>query len=458
MPEGWRRKLRALGGLEPDATRLRDRALHGPRLPDPQPGPGRTVVAGAVAIALAVGSFGLLRTTFGDGGPASDDPSVSASPDVSSSPEPSALDPDAICEVPDFDPDVALLGDATSSVFGSPGPREVALEALNAPGEPASTIGGVAADSLRAYLEDPQARNAPSHGWRLIAESADEVVFAAPPEGGYSDWWVVRFTLTDGDWRPRETELLDQHQTPAQLGRGLRLTWGETTVVDDGVWGSTLELANDRGASWSSGDDGNELWGVAHVFDPETGGEVGHAARTVGRWGVETTVASGETVRLPLSLGGALTALGPGHEYDVVACSPELGLASPVGTLRVAELPMASARVLTYPFEGLSMLALGGGRLVVHNGCLAVESSSTDRRPTYVLWPDGTALVFRDGEVPVLIDAVGTEIARLGDDVTLGGGYVPPDSAETATIGGLPEACRSGGDGYFVTGGLADAG
>jgi hypothetical protein len=228
--------------------------------------------------------------------------------------------------------------------------------------------------------------------------------------------------------------------------------------VDDGVWGSTLELANDRETTWSSGEDGHALWGVAHVFDPDTGGQVGHAARTVGGWGVETTVGPGQTARLPLSLGGALLALGPGRAYDVVACVPELGLASPVGTLRVAEHTLPSAKVLIYPFEGVAMEALGGGQLVIHNGCLAVESASTDRRPTYVLWPDGTALVFRTGEVPILIDTVGTEIARLGDDITLGGGYVPLENADAATIGGIPDACRAGGDGYFLTSGLAHAG
>jgi hypothetical protein len=264
---------------------------------------------------------------------------------------------------------------------------------------------------------------------------------------------VTRFTLNGGVWKPRETELVDQHQTAAQRGRGLGLTWGETTVVDDGVWGSTLHLNNDRGASWSSGEDGYELWGVAHVFDPETGREVGHAARSVGEWGVETRLASGGVVRLPLSLGGALTALESGHEYDVVACVHELGLASPVGMLRVAEHPMASARVLTYPFDGTAMLALGGGRLVVHDGCLAVAGRSP--RAIYVLWPDGYSLVYRQDEEPVLIDPVGRQVARLGEEVTLGGGFVELEHAETATIGGIPYACRADGEGYFLTSGIA---
>jgi hypothetical protein len=114
---------------------------------------------------------------------------------------------------------------------------------------------------------------------------------------------------------------------------------------------------------------------------------------------------------------------------------------------------MAPARVLTYPFEGSSMLALGGGRLVIHNGCLAVAGRAP--RPIYVLWPDGYSLVFREQEVAVLIDPVGREVARLGDEVTLGGGYVPADHADEAAIGGLPDACRTQGEGYFLTSGLA---
>lgn len=404
------------------------------------------MVAGLLSLGLAGASFTVLRNAFNEG-------------PVPPSPAPSdagarALDPATICDLPAYDPSVALLGDDSSSVFGSTGLREVPLEFLEAPGQAASTIQGPAANALRSFLEDPQATHAPSVGWRAIRQSTAEVIFAAPPAGGSSDWWVTRFTLTDGAWTARESELVDQHQTPAQLGRDLRLTWGETTVVDDGVWGSTLQLTNDRGTKWSSGEEGYELWGVARVFDPGTGAEIGHAARSVGDWGVETTLASGETARLPLSLGGALPRLASGHEYDMVACLPELGLASPVGTLRVAEHPMASARVLTYIFDGASMTALGGGRLVIHNGCLAVADRSP--RPIYVLWPDGYSLVYRQREEPVLIDAVGREVASLGDDVTLGGGYVPLDAADRSTIGGVPEACRQSGEGYFLASGLAE--
>jgi hypothetical protein len=403
------------------------------------------MLAGILSLGLAVASFTVLRNAFNEG--------PETPPPVPSDAGASPLDPATICDVPAYDASVALLGDGYSSVFGETGPREFPLEVLEAPGTSASTLVGPASEALRSYLASPDAVNSPSGGWRAIAESSEEVIFAAPPEGGSSDWWVTRFTLNAGIWKPRETELVDQHQTAAQRGRGLSLTWGETTVVDDGVWGSTLLLNNDRGASWSSGEDGYELWGVAHVFDPETGREVGHAARSVGGWGVETRLTSGGTVTLPLSLGGALTALGSGNEYDVVACVQELGLASPVGVLRVAEHPMVPARVLTYPFDGTSMLALGGGRLVVHDGCLAVAGRSP--RPIYVLWPDGYSLVYRLDEVPVLIDPVGRRVARLGDEVQLGGGFVELEQAATATIGGIPDACRTAGEGYFLTSGIA---
>jgi hypothetical protein len=450
MTERWRRALDALGRVEPDEAPLRDRAVHGPRLRGPdRPGPGRAILAGAVALILAVGSFTVLRSSF-DGG------TEVAEETPTPSPRDAELDPDAICEVPEYDPNVALLGDAFSSVFGRTGAQEIPLAVLETAGEPGATIGGVAADPLRDYLDDPQARNAPAGGWRRILEGPDEVIFAAPPAGGYSDWWVVRFTMTDGVWRPQETELLDQHLTPAQQGRGLRLHWRGQVFLEGGEWTSDLRLTNERAESWSAGQEGYALWGVGHVFDPGTGGEVGRAARTVGDWAIATSLAAGERTGLPLSLGGALPQLEAGHVYDVVACVPQLGLASPVGSLRVEDdTTVRPATVLTVPFDGLAMGALGGGRLVVHNGCLAVESSSADRRPTYVLWPDGHTLVHRDGEIAVLIDAVGREIARIGDEVTLGGGYVPPDSADRATIGGLPSPCRSGGSGYFLTSGLA---
>jgi hypothetical protein len=446
MTERWRRSLDALGRSEPEALDLRERALRGPRLPDPPRRQGSVLVAGALSIALALASFSVLRNAFREG---PDRPSVQ----TPSHSETGRLDPEELCDVPAYDPNVAVLGDDSSSVFGAMGPRQVPSEVLEGPGASASSIVGPATEALRSYLAGPQAVNAPSDGWRTIAQTADEVIFAAPPDGGYSDWWVTRFTMTGGEWKSRETELVEQHLTPAQAGHDLRLEWTDEVVLRDGVWTSSLTLVNDRGAAWAYGEDAAELWGRARVFDPETGAEIGHAAEAVGGWGPAAELGAGEGRPLPLSLGGALPDLGPGV-HGLIACVPELGLASPLGTLRVVENPVVrTVDVLTYPYRGVGMAALGGGRLMVHNGCLAVADRSP--RPIYVVWPDGYTMVSRQ-EVSVLIDAVGREVSRLGDEVTLGGGYVPLEYVDAATIDGLPEACRTGGQGYFLTTGLAD--
>jgi hypothetical protein len=444
MTERWRRSLEALGGSEPDVRDLRERALRGRRLPDPPRRKGSALVATALSLSLALASFGVLRNAFREG---PDRPPITTPSQAGTG----RLDPEEICDVPTYDPSVALLGDDSSSVFGATGARQVPLEVLEAPGAPASSIVGPATEALRSYLVDPQAVNAPSDGWRAITGTPDEVIFAAPPDGGYSDWWVTRFTPSGGEWKARETELVDQHLTPAQAGHGLRLGWTGAIVIDGGRWNSTLELTNGRDSGWSI-EDGYELWGHVHVFDRGSGAEIGHVARTVGSWGPSLHLDAGESEPLPLSLGGALAELGADRTYDVTACVPELGLASAVGTLRVeANTTVRTVRVLTYPHTGIGMGALGGGRLVIHNGCLAVAGRSP--RPIYVLWPDGYAMVSRHEENPVLIDAVGREVARLGDEVTLGGGGVQLDGAAQATIGGLPDACRA--DGYFLTSGLA---
>jgi hypothetical protein len=450
MPERWRRALDALGRSEADTHDLRERVLRGRRLPDPPRRRGSAVLAGTLSLALAATSFGVLRDAFREGpGPLR---SGTPSPSLEGALEP---DPAEICDVPAYDPSVAILGDDSAGVFGTTGPSVFPLQVLDAPGQAASAIGGPAAAALRSFLDDPQAVHAPSDGWRPIAASPDEVIFAAPTESGYSDWWMTRFTRTDETWAARESELVDQHRTPAQLGRGLRLSWTDDVIFDRGEWASTLSLTNQREDAWTAGEDGLEPRGLVHVFDPASGTEVGHVAETSGRWGPSPELAPGASMGLPVSLGGALADLDPHHTYDAIACVPELGLASPVGTVRVEENTVVrSVRVLTYPYHGVGMLALGGGRLMIHNGCLAVADRSP--RPIYVLWPDGYSMVYRQHDAPVLIDAIGREVARLGDEVTLGGGNVPTEHADGVTIGGLPEDCRASGEGFFQTSGLAD--
>ena len=450
MPERWRRTLGAIDGVEPDEPRLRDRALRGPRLPDPAPSPARPLIAGVVTIALAAGSFGLMRSGFGDGQDERDLRSSSPPPPLGAAP-----DPNDVCDVPAYDPSVALLGERYDVyIHPAVGPLEVPLDVLQMPGEPGTTISGPATDELRRFLASGEARHAPADGWRAIVESDDEVIFAAPPDGGYSDWWIVRFRPHEGGWRFEHTELVDQHQTPAQLGHDLQLTWIGPVVMANGEWNTTLELSNGRADPWTIGEDGYQLWGHVHVFDPVTGAEIGRAAETLGGWGGPLTLEPSATTRLPLSFGGALDAVTSGRSYDVIACVPEIGLASPAGSLRVEENTLVrSARVLTYSSTGGMMQALAFGKLVVHEGCLAIASGADDPRPTYVIWPDGYSLLERGGST-LLIDPVGRELARLGQDVRVGGGYVRPDLAERAVIGGIPGECRAGGDGYFLTGGV----
>jgi hypothetical protein len=314
--------------MEPDANELRERALRGRRLPDPPRRKGSAMVAGVLSLGLAVASFTVLRNAFNEG-PSTPSP-------VPSDAGASALDPASLCDIPAYDPSVALLGDDFSSVFGETGPREVPRGVLEALGAPASSIDGPAADALHSFLASPQAVNAPTDGWRAIAESSEEVIFAAPPDGGYSDWWVTRFTTAGGDWKPRETELVDQHLTPAQAGHGLHLEWTGEVVLRNGAWSSSLSLVNTRSERWT-GEEAPEIWGVARVFDRATGEEVGHAAEALGGWGAAPELAAGASSQIPLSLGGTLPALDAHTTYDVVACVPELGLASPVGTLGVIE-------------------------------------------------------------------------------------------------------------------------
>lgn len=404
------------------------------------------MLAGVLSLGLAVASFTVLRNAFNEG---SSTPSPAPADDGAH-----PLDPATICDVPAYDPSVALLGDDFSSVFGATGPREIPLEVLEAPGTSASTMVGPASEALRSYLASPDAVNAPSTGWRAIAESSEEVIFAAPPDGGYSDWWVTRFTKSDGAWRPRETEIVDQHLTPAQAGHGMRLDWTGEVVLRDGGWNSSLSVVNGRQNAWT-GEDGAAFWGMARVFDRTTGEEIGHPAETIGEWGPRAPLKATASERIPLALGGSLADLEPHTTYDVVACVPGLGLASPIGSLNVVETnAVGTVRVLTYPYDGVGMDALAFGRLVAHDGCLAIADRADDPHPTYVLWPDGYSLVDRGGADPVLIDAVGREVARLGDPVQLGGGGVELENTEAATIGGIPAACKTDGARYFITSGV----
>lgn len=350
------------------------------------------------------------------------------------------LEREDICDVPGYDPDVALL--VGNEVTQYP------MNVLTQDGSSAEDLSGTGSDLLRGYIDSPAAVYAPRDGWRAIDSSNDAVTFAAPE--GESEWWVVGFERNDeGAWRQVEEQIVEQQPTAAQRGRGLRLHWRADLILRNGAWSSPLELVNERSSVWT--DDGGEYWGAPHVFERDSGQEVGIGPSSVGGTGDPYELEPGASLGMLVTLGGAIDGLDPGT-YDVVACVPQLGLASPVGTLRITgESAVPEVRVLTHTPSGASMDALGGGELAVENGCLTMRSGGD---VTYVVWPQGYQLVRRDDRT-VLIDPTGEEIAALGERVQLGGGLVPLRFAEDSILQGLPKACRAGGESYFVTSGPA---
>lgn len=81
-----------------------------------------------------------------------------------------------------------------------------------------------------------------------------------------------------------------------------------------------------------------------------------------------------------------------------------------------------------------SMAARLEGNLVVDKtaNCLVVHKSG---RYVDVAWPPGFSTAVRDGSV-ALLDASGQVVAKLGDTVVLGGGYVAPSAAHAISCAG----------------------
>jgi len=91
--------------------------------------------------------------------------------------------------------------------------------------------------------------------------------------------------------------------------------------------------------------------------------------------------------------------------------------------------------------------ALGQGTLVVQDGCLAMTSGSGP--PSYVLWPPNYELQRGRAGIEV-VDGDGNLVAGVGEAVQLGGGWMYLEHAQDITDGRVPEACRDGGERYFI--------
>ena len=82
---------------------------------------------------------------------------------------------------------------------------------------------------------------------------------------------------------------------------------------------------------------------------------------------------------------------------------------------------------------GLSLSALGGGKLVVKNSCIYM---GTRHHSDVVVWPYGYSLSRKDGEIRILNEK-GKVVAQVGEEVRIGGGEITQ-----AEAGPTPEAAR----------------
>ena len=236
---------------------------------------------------------------------------------------PPNVSPDQVCGVSgNASPNVDLV-----SLAGHEFPRSM----LDRPDAQDQDLDTPTARALRASLDTPVEQNAPRTGWRLVVDQQDLAVFAAPDGAG--TWSTVTVQENDGRWSWAGSSAGQQPGlTTEQRGAGLRLEWSGTVAVPEGeAPQGLLQLVNDRQTTWV--DDRGEYWGIAHVFDRETGAPV---SGDVGIAGVGRTyrLDPGATVALPVAWPPGVRTLSPGT-YDVVACVPELALASSVGTLRI---------------------------------------------------------------------------------------------------------------------------
>ena len=71
----------------------------------------------------------------------------------------------------------------------------------------------------------------------------------------------------------------------------------------------------------------------------------------------------------------------------------------------------------------VSMMALLEGRLELQGECLRVVTT-WEPEGVVVVWPPGFGVKMRDGEL-VMVNGGGSVIARVGEDVALGGGQAP---------------------------------
>lgn len=153
-------------------------------------------------------------------------------------------------------------------------------------------------------------------------------MIGAPTSGG--DWYYANFANDGTGWTLQGWGATRPTVTDAQRGEGLHLEWRGRLSIAPGGWSGGVWLVNDRDTTWN--DDRGEYWAIPHVYEPDTGREIGPSEHAIAGVGREYSVSPGEAVRLPVAISPRDYAPGT---CAIIACVPELALASPVGELVV---------------------------------------------------------------------------------------------------------------------------
>lgn len=289
--------------------------------------PGRSRLAAAVvALALAAASSVFAIRTFGGDGSGR-----------VAGPIP---DPSTVCTTDS-------VADAS---FVSLAGVEFSQDLLEGPGVSLLELPQPSREALESFERNPEFEltEAPRDGWRILTSSSSEIVIGAPTSG--DEWYYASFANDGTGWTLRGWGATRPTVTDALRGQGLHLEWRGPLSIAPGGWTGGIWLVNDRDTTWN--DDRGEYWAIPHVYDPDTGREIGPSEHAIAGVGREYSVPPGHAVKLPVAISPRDYAPGA---YAIIACVPELALASPVGELVVE--PGGSERPTTYtdPAAGWSI-------------------------------------------------------------------------------------------------------
>lgn len=156
---------------------------------------------------------------------------------------------------------------------------------------------------------------------------------------------------------------------------------------------------------------------------------------------------------------GATRAEATGRRMTVGLLAALLAIVSLIAAVAVVDI-IGSERtdvdgltLLTYEPTGIIAAGVGQGRLEGLHDCVALVDPDGAQPSAFVIWPDGFAIDDAGVEAKVLNEE-GEPVASIGDDVTLGGGFMDESGAEAVLQAQIPQACVSQGVRYFVTSGV----